>query len=204
MRDKVKEGYEEGDYESDYRKNREIRPEEKEFFQSLSNLTSGNKVLDLGCGIGMPFDKFLSENGWKLTGIDIAENHVEKARQNIPSAEFKQGDFFDLEFDQGEFDAIVSFYAIFHIPREEHSKLLNKMKDWIKEDGAILITMGAEKMDMMEGDIGGEEMLWSSYSAKKNKELVEEAGFNIVESYQEGWREETHLWILAKTCQIDQ
>jgi diphthamide synthase subunit DPH2 len=87
----------------------------------------------------------------------------------------------------------VSFYAIFYIPREEHFKLLNKMKNWMKENGAILITMEAEKMDMMKGDIGGEEMLWSSYSAEKNKELVEEAGLNIVDSYREDWREETHL-----------
>lgn len=198
MRDKVKEGYEEGDYESDYREGREIRQEEKDFFNSLSEIAPGNRVLDLGCGTGIPFDKYLSENGWRVTGTDIAGNHVEKARQNVPSGEFRQGDFFDLEFNQGKFDAIVSFYAIFHIPREEHPKLLHKMKDWIKEDGAILITMGAEEMDMMEGDIGGEEMLWSSYSAEKNIELVGEAGFNIVSSYEEDWREETHLWILAE------
>ena len=41
-------------------------------------------------------------------------------------------------------------------------------------------------------------MLWSSYSAQKNVEIAEKAGFNVLESYQEDWREETHLWILAE------
>ncbi|MFB6158210.1 MAG: class I SAM-dependent methyltransferase [Candidatus Nanohalobium sp.] len=198
MRNKVKKGYEEGDYESDYREGRDVRPEEKDFFDSLSDLTGGDKLLDLGCGTGVPFDRYLSEKGWKVTGFDIAETHVEKARENVPSGEFRQGDFFQLDFEEGSFDAVVSFYAIFHIPRKQHSKLLDKISRWVKQDGAILITMGAEKMDMMEGDIGGEKMLWSSYSAEKNKEIVKEAGFNIVSSYEEDWREETHLWILAK------
>lgn len=198
MKDKVREGYEAGDYESEYREDREIRDIELKFFDEIFELSNGEEVLDLGCGTGAPFDLFLSEKDYSITGVDLAENHVQKARENIPEGHFIREDFFNLDLESDSFDIIVSFYAIFHIPREDHLELLQKMNTWLNEDGAILITMGASEMDMMEGDIGGEEMLWSSYSPKKNLEIVKEAGFEIVKSYEEDWREETHLWILAK------
>jgi len=53
-------------------------------------------------------------------------------------------------------------------------------------------------MDNHRGEIGGQEMLWSSYSPEKNVELLEEAGFDIVTTYTEDYRDETHFWVLAE------
>ena len=201
MRDKVKEGYEKGDYEGDYRESRELQDKEVELFQEVfDRIPRGGSILDLGCGTGLPFDRYLAENGYDVTGVDIAEKHVRMARENVPDAEFLQGDFFDLDFEENSFDAIVSFYAIFHIPREEHQELFEKINYWLKDDGVILVTMGPGEMDQHEDEIGGQEMVWSSYSKKKNKEIIEEAGFNILEAYTEDWRQdEQHFWILAES-----
>lgn len=199
MREKVREGYEKGDYEGDYREGREIQEKEEEFLQRVfERITDNGKVLDLGCGTGIPFDQYIVDNGYQLTGIDIAEKHIEKAEENIPEANFIQGGFFDQDFERGSFDAIVSFYAIFHIPRDEHQELFERINYWLEEDGIVLVTMGAEEMSQNQGDIGGEEMLWSSYSPEKNKDIIRDAGFDIIDSYTEDWREETHLWVMAE------
>lgn len=199
MREKVKEGYEEGDYEGDYREDRELQEREEELFQQLFDQIKGQKILDLGCGTGLPFDKYLVNEGFDVTGLDLAEKHVKKARENVPDAEFIQGGFFEKEFEESSFDSVVSFYAIFHIPREEHSELLEKIRYWLKDSGSILITLGArEELDDIEGEIGGQEMFWSAFGPEKNKELVEDAGFEIIDTYIEDWRDEHHFWILAK------
>lgn len=198
MREKVKEGYEEGDYEGDYREGREVRGKEKELFEGLFDKISGPEVLDLGCGTGLPFDHYFVDQGFEVKGLDISEKHVKKAKENVPEAEFFQRDFFEKEFGDDSFDAVVSFYAIFHIPREEHEKLFTQIREWVKDDGAVLLTLGPEKMDEHRGEIGGEEMLWSSYSPEKNLELLKESGFKILETYTEDYREETHFWVLAQ------
>lgn len=198
MRDKVKEGYEKGDYEGEYREEREIREKEKELFEKLFNRISGKNILDLGCGTGEPFDRFLADQGYKITGIDISEKHVERARENVPEGEFAEDTFLEAEFENREFDGIVSFYAIFHIPREEQKKVLENIYSWLKDDGAILITLGAEEMETYEENIGGGELAWSSYTSDKNVKMVENSGFEIIETYIEDWRDESHLWILAK------
>lgn len=198
MREKVRKGYEQGDYESDYREAREVREKEKDLIEGLLDEIQGEKVLDLGCGIGVPFDRYLVGKDLDLVGLDISEKHIEMARENVPEAEFFVGDFFDQDFGKDSFDAIVSFYAIFHIPREEHQRLFRKIRHWLKDDGAALITLGPEEMDEHRGEIGGEEMLWSSYSPEKNLEILEEAGFEILETYTEDYRDETHFWVLIK------
>lgn len=198
MRKEVKEGYEKGDYEGDYREDRIIQKQEEKFFEKISDIVEGKKVLDLGCGTGVPFDTYLRKQGYDLTGVDIADKHIEKARENLPEAEFIQGDFFEQDFKQNSFDVVVSFYAIFHIPREEHERLFTRIRKWVDDNGLILVTLGSSEMDNYEDEIGGQKMVWSSYSVDKNKEIVEKAGFNIIETYIEDWREESHLWVLAE------
>ena len=46
-------------------------------------------------------------------------------------------------------------------------------------------------------DFVGAPMAWSSYSVEKNKQLVQEAGFDIIMAVED-YRTERHLWILAK------
>jgi len=200
MKDKVREGYEAGDYEGEFRNDREVRESEKKLFQNLfSRIPESGKVLDLGCGTGEPFDRYLVKNGYDVTGVDLVEKHVHAARERVPDAEFLQGDFFDVDPEEQKFDAVVSFYAVFHLPREKHKNLFEHMNSLLKEDGMLLITVGGDEMDrFVNEDWSGSEMVWSSYSQEKSKELVEESGFNIVETYEEESEEEHHLWILAE------
>lgn len=198
MEEDVKKGYEEGHYLEDYREGRELRETERELLDQLIDmLADGSRILDLGCGNGVPFDLYLDQKGFDLTGVDIAENHVYAARGNLPDARFIQGNFFEQEFERESFDGIVSFYAIFHIPREKHLGLLRKMHGWLSDNGAILITLGADEMKEDSSEFSGSEMVWSSYSMEDNIELVKEAGFELVETYEED-AEEHHLWVLAR------
>ena len=199
MRDKVKRGYEEGQYVKEYRKEIELREFEKELFEDMfDKIREEGSILDLGCGIGIPFDKYFVDKGYDVTGIDFVEKNVKRAKENVPEAEFLNADFSQLSFQKESFDAMVSFYAIFHIPREEHLNLLEKINRWLKHSGVILITMGAEDNERIESDFVGSEMVWSSFSIQKNKDLVRKAGFEILRSYEETEEEEHHLWILAE------
>lgn len=200
MREKVRQGYEAGDYEGQLRKDREIRSEEKKLFQELFDLIpEDGDVLDLGCGTGEPFDRYLVDRGFDVTGVDLVEKHIYAAREYVPEAHFFQGDFFDVDPEKGRFDAVVSFYAVFHLPREEHQELFNHINHLLRDDGAILVTVGAGEMDEHENnDWAGSEMVWSSYSQEKNLEIIENAGFDIVETYEEESDDEHHLWVLAE------
>ena len=199
MRDLVRQGYDKGKYEKYYdRESSRLDPLDKLMCDELvSRLKKNPKILDLGCGTGLPYDKYFVNRGIGLTGVDISEKHVGLARKNVRKAKYLVGDFFS-EKVKGKFDAIVSFFAIFHIPRKEHKRLLDHIYSLQKKEGYILITLGAEPMrNEINPDFVGAPMAWSSYSVEHNKRLVSKAGFEILLAVED-YRTERHLWILAK------
>lgn len=161
-------------------------------------LNPGSQILDVGCGSGVPIDRFFIENGHAVLGIDISEKQIELAQKNVPEARYKVADM--SRFVEAEYtvDAIVSFYAIFHTNREEHLEILKKLYSFLKPGGYLLITMGVDDWDGKETNFFGGEMQWSQYNAEKNNELVQEAGFRILLSEVDTSGGEKHLVILGR------
>ncbi len=105
---------------------------------------------------------------------------IELARGNVPQATYEVRDMLDLKPGEYEVDGIVSFYAIFHTPREQHPVLLSRFASFMPKGGAILITMGAEEWEGTEDDFHGADMYWSHFGADTNVALVERAGFRVL------------------------
>jgi len=204
MRTLVEKGYDEGNYEMEYRSSEKLHSLEKKFLSRFCKSIHKNggsckgAILDLGSGTGIPYDKYLVKKGFSLTGIDISKKHITLAKKNVPEAKFIKGDFSKLKFKNESFDAIVSFYAIFHLPRSEHKTVLKKMHDLLVDDGIILITLGCKDIKISVDPFVGSKMAWSSYPAEKNKQLVERCGFNILLLGEEHHGREHHLWVLGQ------
>lgn len=143
-------------------------------------LSPNAKVLDVGCGAGIPVARHLAAT-FSLTGIDIAANMIALAEKNVPTAKFVIADAMEAEFPACSFDAIVSFYAIFHIPRQEHLNLFRRFAHWLRPGGLLLFTV-AEKDDgpgYTEDDFLGETMYWSNFSPSTYEKFLTETGFQI-------------------------
>lgn len=206
MREIVEKGYDAIDYSKCYRKKDDIDeyPFEKENIDGMiESLRPGGKILDLGCGPGVPFDRYLVERGFALTGVDISGKQIEEAKRNVPDARFIRADMTSVAFDDASFDAVMSLYAIFHIPREEHKGFLVNIGRMLKPEGPILITTGTDDEDHVTEFLGS-PMPFSSYPTDDNLRLVKECGFRILRRGDESEHGsmEKHLWILAR--KIDQ
>lgn len=168
----------------------------------VEKLNPGSTVLDLGCGAGIPIDKFLAKYRYKIIGLDISEKQIELAKRNLPSQTFEVKDISELKRNEYQVDAVVSFYAIFHIPREQHEELFKKINSFLPDNGLILVTMGSSEWEGTEEDFHGAKMYWSHYRAEKNKEIVQQAGFEILFDEVDNSGGEKHLVILARKNMI--
>lgn len=182
----------------DYSKHRDLFANEKYLEDLAKNLSEGASILDIGCGSGIPIDKYLLKKGFNVTGIDISDEQIKLARNNLPQGNFLVKDMTDANFSENSFDAVVSFYAIFHIPKEEHLLLFKKLNSFIKSGGFLLITMGAGEWEGTEDDFHGTKMFWSHFGREKNIELVKEAGFEIIYDMVDTSGDEKHLIVFAK------
>lgn len=195
-RDLVRQGY--NNCANTYSENRDLFSN-NEYLEDLEKrLTPTSNILDLGCGSGIPIDKYFLDKGHRITGIDISEEQIKLARENLPSGSFFVGDMSAIDYPPNSFDAVVSFYAIFHIPREEHLALFAKLFALLKDGGYLLVTMGFSDWEGVEEDFHGVKMYWSHYDRATNIEMIKDAGFNIVYDMVDTSGGERHPVILGR------
>lgn len=184
-----------------------IRADDSEDVQLLQEfvqrLAKGAKVLDAGCGAGIPVARYLSQF-FDVTGVDFAEEQIRLARRLVPGAHFLCQDITQLTLAENSFDAICSYYAIIHVPRREHQALLQNFHRMLKPSGLVLLCLGADDLEKDIHDYHGTRMYWSHYDADTNLNMVKKCGFDItwskiVADYTSPGA--AHLFVLAqKRC----
>ena len=145
----------------------------------VSRLDAGARVLELGCGAGTPETTRRLAQRFRLTGVDISPRQVELARAAIPEAEFVCADFTDVELPSDSFDAVTSFYAFNHVPRELLAPLLTRSHDWLVPGGWLMVAFGQSDNAGWTGDFLGAPTFFASYPPEINSRLVREAGFTV-------------------------
>src|SRR6185436_377304 len=146
----------------------------------IERLPANAKVLDAGCGAGIPISQMLSEH-FDVTGVDFSEAQVELAKQHVPRANFICRDMTKLDFPENTFDGICSYYAIIHIPREEHQSLLANFYRMLKPSGVALLCLGAEHLiDDIDENYLGTRMYWSHYDTETYLKMLKDCGFSII------------------------
>jgi len=162
----------------------------------------GADVLELGCGAGVPMTARLA-NGRHLIGVDISAEQIRRARRNVPSAAFIQADLATLDRPESSLDAVVAFYSLTHVPRDEHAALFARVRRWLRPGGLFVASLGVEDdPGTIESDWLGVDMYFSHFSARVNRRLIEGAGFEIERAEVVTEPEDRHdarfLWVVAR------
>jgi ubiquinone/menaquinone biosynthesis C-methylase UbiE len=142
-------------------------------------LRPGARVLDIGCGSGLPSTAALARH-FDVTGVDISEAQLEAARRNVPAAKFIRADVLELELEDTSFDGVVALYAVSHIPRDEHPELFRRVYRWLVPGGLFLATLGAVDSPDWTGDWLDVPMFFSAHGADANRSLLDAAGFELL------------------------
>src|SRR3954462_5378138 len=97
----------------------------------LERLEPGSRILDVGCGTGMPTARQLAHAGHEVIGVDISDEMLRLARRDVPEAEFRHLDIADLDSSLGGFEAAVAFFSLLMLPRAEIPLVLDKINGLI-------------------------------------------------------------------------
>lgn len=167
----------------------------------MERLPTNAKVLEAGCGAGIPVSQRLSER-FQVTGVDFSEAQIERAKKNVPNATFLCEDMTKLNFPESTFDGITSYYAIIHIPREEHRPLLTNFHRMLKPGGFALLCLGAEHLiDDVDENYLGTRMYWSHYDTETYLQMLSKCDFSIIWSKRvedETFEGAGHLFVLVQ------
>ncbi len=112
-----------------------------------SEIKTGAKFLDVGCGAGYAMFKAQNELNCSVEGIDPdpgAHGVGRFLKELVKSPEIKQGFAEDLPYEANSFDVVYSSHVLEHVNDEQKS--LQEMKRVLKEDGVLIIGMPTAAM----------------------------------------------------------
>jgi SAM-dependent methyltransferase len=182
----------------------ETLADERAQFVSLlcEQLPIGAEVLELGCATGVPTTRELVKR-FAVTGVDISARSIALAKERVPEAAFVQADYTRLDLPPASFDAVIAFFTITHVPREEHAPLLRSIATWLRPGGLFVASLGAgDDPGTVEDEWLGAPMYFSGFDAATNRRLVQEAGLELLSAEEITSDEDgvpvTFLWVVAR------
>ena len=167
----------------------------------LRRLAPGSTVVDLGCGPGDPATRMLAEHHTVL-GVDLSMEQLRIARRLAPGALLVQADLVDFSLSAGSVDAVVSFYALGHVPPQDHRPLLRRAAAWLRPGGLFLTSAPRTPGAGVEEGWLGVPMFFGGIGRDATLTAVTDAGLTLesareVEEEEGNGRTVGFLWVTA-------
>lgn len=153
----------------------------------MTPIEAGMHVLDAGCGLGGTARVLAHEHGCRVTGIDLTPESVEVARlltgrMGLEDAcSFHVGSAVETPFEDGAFDAAVTFHAAMNI--EDRAAFYGELARVLRPGAPFCL------FDVMEGPVPGMRypVPWAESAATsflttedETRGLLSAAGFAVV------------------------
>jgi len=147
----------------------------------IDRLASGARVLDLGCGTGVPTAGMFAESGLDVVGIDVSTEMLALARRNVPTGRFVAMDAMELDDTLGRFDAACAFFSLLMLPRKDIPKVLRRIRSVLEPGGLVAIGMVEGDLDYAPLSFLGQEMSVTAYPRADLEAALRADGLHVLE-----------------------
>ena len=110
-----------------------------DFYEYLNTNVKNLSVLDYGCGVGPVIEKVLKYNPKKITGIDISDVSIAKAREKFQNSNSNVELIVDncekTKFDDNQFNLVYGLGILHHL---QISKCVSEISRILKPGGTLL------------------------------------------------------------------
>lgn len=96
------------------------------------------EVLDIGIGTGN-LSQLLIAKGARVVGVDQSREMLLRARQKLPGTQLLEGNFLALPVPDRSVDAVVTTYALHHLPEPDKRLAIAEMVRVLRPGGRIII-----------------------------------------------------------------
>ena len=111
----------------------------EDFYNFLDLNAKNSEILDYGCGVGPAIERVIKLNPKKITGIDISDVSISKAKEKFKSLDSKVELLVDncenTTFSNNKFDLVYGLGILHHL---QFSKCINEISRILKPGGVLL------------------------------------------------------------------
>lgn len=161
-------------------------------------LPSDARVLDLGCGDGVPISQFVVREGFGVVALDSSPEMIARYRVNVPTVPARCERIEEASFAAGSFEAVVAWGVLFHLPDAEQRAVIQRVADWLRPGGRFLFTSG-DAEDTSEGEMDGVSFRYTSLGVDGYRDAVERAGMRLQSDHRDEW--DNHVYVASKAAE---
>ncbi len=173
--------------------------QKKDIASMLKYLPAQSKLLDAGCGFGLPTAQ--AAEFYDTCACDILKSVAGSASfrellMSLRGIDFRWSEPTKLPYDDQVFDGILLYAVIEHVPNSEKVAFLKECRRVLKPAGKLFMFRAvnsrsiAERLEHKFGYMthGGDVV-----SLTQMRQVTGESGFHIVKWGYQGWLPENHL-----------
>jgi cyclopropane fatty-acyl-phospholipid synthase-like methyltransferase len=169
---------------------------EQKYIDILTDyLQPGASILDVGCGSGYPIASYLIDRGFQVTGVDSSKELLKIAETKCPKMKAVFGDIRTVTITQ-QFDAIIEWWCLFHIPKEDQAKMIARFASWIKSGGYLEFTSGDSEFHLTDSAMLNQELNFYGVNPEEYEKLLSKNGFKLL--LKENDQDQHLVWIARK------
>lgn len=154
------------------------------------------RILDLGCGNGQPIAEYFIQQGFQLTGIDGAPAMLERARKRFPEQRWLVQDMRELTLGE-TFDGLIAWDSFFHLTQQDQQQMFPIFAQHSHPNSVLIFTSGPGN-GIAIGQFAGEPLFHASLAPEEYRTLLNENGFEIIDTVIEDPQCSGHTVWLAK------
>lgn len=168
-----------------------------DFVRKALRFSAGKgNALDVGCGSGGRIIGALLDADFRVTGIDVSEAQLEKARKRHPDSDFILADICEWEIEE-RYDVVIAWDSIFHVPYSEQRPVVEKLCNALVTGGVILFTAGGID-GQITGQMRGYDFYYSSLEEEEYLKVLKENGCKCILMERDQYPAEHTVFIGAK------
>jgi SAM-dependent methyltransferase len=167
-------------------------PEVTALAQSLPRAA---RVLDIGCGNGIPITRALLGTGHRIVAVDSSSEMLARFRHNCAGTPSVHGVVQNLPFADAVFDAAVAWGILFHLDQHEQLKALASVSRLLKAGAPFLFTSGdadGNSADVV-GTMNGVAFHYYSFSRDDYRRVLGENGFTLTDVHADSGKNTYYL-----------
>ncbi|MFZ7127686.1 MAG: class I SAM-dependent methyltransferase [Desulfobacterales bacterium] len=109
--------------------------------QALQFVSRAGEALDIGCGGSGRIIHLLLRRRFRVEGLDISKEMIERARRHHPQVRFYLTDICTWKLPK-RYDFISAWDSIWHVPLQRQLDVLRKVLGGLTPGGALIFTTG--------------------------------------------------------------
>ena len=160
-----------------------------------ASLAPRARILDLGCGTGIPIAQFLIKAGFELFAIDSSERMIASFREQFPGVPAACERIQDSTCFNTTFDAVISWGVMFHLDRSAQERVISNVAQALNPVGKFLFTSG-DKEGTVEGVMDGVMFQYVSLGIDAYSAALERNGLVLIDHYCDA--AENYVYLASK------